>query len=76
MNGAGVVALTTPGVKLLGKFTFLDVQRQVLDAVMRDGEALVFIHEGRSNPRTGFSWNSCRLTGWTSRKMNCSKTAM
>ena len=50
MNGAGVVALTTPGVKLPVKFTFLDVQRQVLDVVMRDGEALVFIHEGRSNP--------------------------
>ena len=39
-----------PGCDVSGKFTFLDVQRQVLDAVVRDGEALIYVHEGRSNP--------------------------
>ena len=32
------------------KFTFVDIQRQVLDAVVRDGEALVYLHGGRKNP--------------------------
>nr|BAR33857.1 phage portal protein [uncultured Mediterranean phage uvMED] len=38
------------GCDVSGKFTFLDIQRQVLDAVVRDGEALIYVHEGRSNP--------------------------
>ena len=38
------------GCDVSGKFTFLDIQRQVLDAVIRDGEAFVYVHEGRSNP--------------------------
>ncbi len=33
-----------------GKFTFLDVQRQVLDAVLRDGEAIIYLHDGKRNP--------------------------
>ena len=35
-----------PGCDTSGKFTFLDIQRQVLDAVLRDGEALVYLHDG------------------------------
>ena len=38
------------GCDVSGKFTFLDVQRQVLDSVMRDGEAIIYIHEGKRNP--------------------------
>ena len=38
------------GCDVSRKFTFLDIQRQVLDAVVRDGEALIYVHEGRSNP--------------------------
>ena len=38
------------GCDVSGKFTFLDIQRQVLDAVVRDGEALIYVHEGRKNP--------------------------
>ena len=38
------------GCDASGKFTFLDIQRQVLDAVVRDGEAIVYLHEGRRNP--------------------------
>jgi lambda family phage portal protein len=38
------------GCDASGGYTFLDIQRQVLDAVVRDGEALVYMHEGRRNP--------------------------
>ena len=38
------------GCDVSGKFTFLGIQRQVLDAVVRDGEALIYVHDGRSNP--------------------------
>jgi len=38
------------GCDVSGKFTFLDIQRQVLDAVVGDGEVLMYIHEGRLNP--------------------------
>ena len=41
---------TYAGCDVSGRFTFLDCQRQILDAVVRDGEALIYIHEGRSNP--------------------------
>ena len=32
------------GCDASGKLTFVDIQRQVLDAVVRDGEALVYLH--------------------------------
>ena len=32
------------GCDASGKFTFVDIQRQVLDSVVRDGEALVYLH--------------------------------
>ena len=38
------------GCDASGKYTFLDIQRQVLDSVVRDGEALIYFHEGRGNP--------------------------
>ena len=38
------------GCDASGKFTFVDIQRQVLDAVVRDGEGLVYLHGGRRNP--------------------------
>ena len=38
------------GCDVSERLTFLEIQRQVLDAVVRDGEALVYIHKGRGNP--------------------------
>ena len=42
------------------KFTFLDVQRQVFKAVLRDGEAIVYLHDGTKKPPL----SSTRITGF------------
>ena len=39
-----------PGCDASGKFPFVKVQFQVLDAVINDGETLDYLHGGRKNP--------------------------
>ena len=41
-----------PGCDTSGKFTFLDFQHQVLDTVLRDGEALVYLQDVAAEKET------------------------